>query len=135
MTMSDPIADMLNRIRNATMRERRSLSIPHSKMKERVAEVLESEGYIEDFQIIPDKPQPVMRLRLKYTGGRRDRRSVISGLKRVSRPGRRTYVNKGEIPWVLSGMGIAILTTSQGVMTDQQARRLGIGGEVICEVW
>ena len=135
MTMSDPIADMLNRIRNATMRERMSVSIPHSQMKERVAEVLKEEGYIDEVQIIPDEPQPALRLRLKYTGGRRNRRPVIAGIKRVSRPGRRMYVGKSEIPWVLSGMGIAILTTSQGVMTDQKARRLGVGGEVICEVW
>jgi small subunit ribosomal protein S8 len=133
--MSDPIADMFNRIRNATMRERMSVSIPHSQMKERVAEVLKEEGYIDEVQIIPDEPQPALRLRLKYTGGRRNRRPVIAGIKRVSRPGRRMYVGKSEIPWVLSGMGIAILTTSQGIMTDQKARRLGVGGEVICEVW
>lgn len=135
MTMSDPIADMLTRIRNATMREQESVYMPHSKLREQLAEVLKEEGYIEDYQIIPEKPQPGLRLKLVYLGDRRHRRSVINGLNRVSRPGRRVYVAKDEIPWVLSGMGIAILTTSKGVMTGQKARRLGIGGEVICEVW
>ncbi|HCB48703.1 MAG: 30S ribosomal protein S8 [Anaerolineae bacterium SG8_19] len=135
MTMSDPISDMLTRIRNATMRQNESLSMPHSGMKERLAEVLKQEGYIEDYQILPDEPQPVLRLRLKYVGDRRHRQSVITGLKRVSTPGRRVYVGKDEIPWVRSGMGTAIMTTSRGVITGQQARRLGVGGEVICEVW
>jgi small subunit ribosomal protein S8 len=85
--------------------------------------------------VLPEQPQPVLRLKLKYTGDRRNRRPVISGLKRVSSPGRRVYVAKDEIPWVLSGMGIAVLTTSRGVMTGQQARRQGIGGEVICKIW
>ena len=135
MTMSDPIADMLTRIRNATMREQESVYMPHSKLKEQLAEVLKEEGYIEDYQIIPEKPQPGLRLKLVYLGDRRHRRSVINGLNRVSRPGRRVYAAKDEIPWVLSGMGIAIMTTSKGVMTGQEARRIGIGGEVICEVW
>jgi small subunit ribosomal protein S8 len=133
--MSDPISDMLTRIRNATMRQNESLSMPHSGMKERLAEVLKQEGYIEDYQILPDEPQPVLRLRLKYVGDRRHRQSVITGLKRVSTPGRRVYVGKDEIPWVRSGMGTAIMTKSRGVITGQQARRLGVGGEVICEVW
>ena len=135
MSMSDPIADMLTRIRNGTMRQRVSVSIPHSRIKERVAEVLRDEGYICDFEVLAGKPRPILRLKLRYIGDRRNRRSVISGLKRVSRPGRRVYVGKDEIPWVLSGMGTAIVTTSHGVMTGQQARRQGIGGEVICQVW
>lgn len=135
MSMSDPIADMLTRIRNGAMRQHESVSMPHSQMKERVAEVLREEGYIEDYQVLPDKPSPALRMRLKYVGDRRNRRPVINGLKRVSKPGRRVYVGKGEIPWVLSGMGTAIVTTSKGVMTGQRARRLGIGGEVICQVW
>jgi len=135
MSMSDPIADMLTRIRNGTMRQHESVSMPHSQMKERVAEVLREEGYIEDYQVLPDKPSSVLRMRLKYVGDRRNRRPVINGLKRVSAPGRRVYVGKGEIPWVLSGMGTAIVTTSKGVMTGQRARRLGIGGEIICKVW
>lgn len=135
MSMSDPIADMLTRIRNALMREHPTVSMPHSNTKEAVAKVLKSEGYIEDYQVLPEKPYNVLQLKLKYVGDRRHRRSVISGLERVSKPGRRIYVGKQEIPWVLSGMGIAILTTSRGVMTGQQARRLGVGGEVLCKVW
>jgi small subunit ribosomal protein S8 len=135
MSMSDPIADMLNRIRNATMRGHETVSLPASSIKEKLAAVLKNEGYIEEFQVLPGEPQAVLRLKLKYVGDRRNRRAVISGLKRVSSPGRRVYVGKDEIPWVLSGMGIAVLTTSKGLMTGQEARRLGVGGEVICEVW
>ncbi|MCP4361049.1 MAG: 30S ribosomal protein S8 [Chloroflexi bacterium] len=135
MSMSDPIADMLTRIRNSLMREHATVSMPHSKVKESIADVLKSEGYIEEFQVLTEKPFPVLHVKLKYVGGRRDRRSVITGLERVSKPGRRVYVGKGEIPWVLSGMGMAVLTTSKGIMTGQQARRQGVGGEVICKVW
>jgi len=135
MSMSDPIADMLTRVRNAMMREHKSVSVPSSKIKQAIAEVLKDEGYIDDYQLIPQEPQSVLRLNLKYLGDRRNRRSVITGLKRVSRPGRRVYVTKKEIPWVLSGMGISIMTTSKGVMTGQNARQLGEGGEVLCEVW
>lgn len=135
MSMSDPIADMLSRIRNATMREHETVSVPASSIKEKLAAVLKEEGYIEDFQVLPERPQAVLRIKLKYVGDRRNRRPVISGLKRVSSPGRRVYVGKDEIPWVLSGMGIAVLTTSRGLMTGQQARRLGVGGEVVCQVW
>lgn len=135
MSMSDPIADMLTRIRNALIREHPTVSIPHSKLKEAVATVLQDEGYIEAYQVLPEKPQPILHLKLKYIGDRRRRRSVITGLERTSKPGRRIYVGKSDIPWVLSGMGIAILTTSRGVMTGQQARRLGVGGEVLCKVW
>ena len=135
MSMSDPIADMLTRVRNALMREHPSVSMPYSLMKENIAQVLKDEGYIEDIQVLPQEPRNVLQIELKYKGGRRDRTSVITGLERVSKPGRRHYVNKDDIPWVLSGMGISVLTTSQGVMTGQQARRQGIGGEVICKVW
>lgn len=135
MSMSDPIADMLTRVRNALMREHHTVSMPYSKMKESIAQVLKDEGYIEDLQVLKQEPRNVLQLEMKYKGGRRDRTAVITGLERVSKPGRRHYVGKDEVPWVLSGMGIAILTTSQGVMTDQQARRRGIGGEVICKVW
>ena len=135
MSMSDPIADMLTRIRNGTMREHESISMPHSQMKERVAEVLRDEGYIEDYQVLPGKPQPTLRMRLKYVGDRRNRRSVINGLKRVSLPGRRVYVTKGDIPWVLSGMGITILTTPKGVnrlvawvLAAKSSARFGKGG-------
>lgn len=135
MSMSDPIADMLTRIRNAVQRQHPAVSMPHSKSKESIAQVMKSEGYIEDYQVLPERPQPVLRLRLKYTGDRRSRRSIITDLQRVSKPGCRIYVGKKDIPWVLNGMGIAVLTTSQGVMTGQQARRRGVGGELLCKVW
>lgn len=135
MSMSDPIADMLTRVRNALMRQHPSVSMPHSKTKEAIAKVMKDEGYIEDYKVLPEKPQAVLQITLKYTGGRRDHRSIITGLERVSKPGRRIYVGKNDIPWVLSGMGTAIITTSKGIMTGQQARRLGVGGEVICKVW
>ena len=135
MSMSDPIADMLSRIRNAAMREHETVSMPASGIKERLAAVLKDEGYIEEYQVLPGEPQAVLRMKLKYVGDRRNRRPVISGLKRVSSPGCRIYVGKDEIPWVLSGMGIAVLTTSRGLMTGQRARRLGVGGEVVCQIW
>lgn len=135
MSMSDPIADMLTRMRNALMREHPSVSMPHSKIKVAIAQVMKDEGYIEDFKVLPEKPQAVLQISLKYTGDRRNHRSIITGLERVSRPGRRIYVGKNDIPWVLSGMGTSIVTTSKGIMTGQQARRLGVGGEVLCKVW
>jgi small subunit ribosomal protein S8 len=109
--------------------------MPHSRIKESLAQVLQDEGYIVDYEVIPEQPQSVLRLRLKYVGDRRTRRPVITGIERVSKPGRRVYVGKTEIPWVLNGMGIAVLTTSHGVMTGSKARRLGVGGEVLCRVW
>jgi len=133
--MNDPIADMLTRIRNAQMRLHPTVAMPNSKLKQDLARVLKEEGYIEDYQVLPEKPQAVLNVTLKYVGDRRNRRSVITGLERVSRPGRRVYVGKKEIPWVLSGMGVAIVTTSQGIMTGQKARRLGMGGEILCKVW
>ncbi|MCZ7671590.1 MAG: 30S ribosomal protein S8 [Chloroflexi bacterium] len=135
MSMNDPIADMLTRIRTAQMRLHPTVAMPNSKLKQDLARVLKEEGYIEDYQVLPEKPQAVLNVTLKYVGDRRNRRSVITGLERVSRPGRRVYVGKKEIPWVLSGMGVAIVTTSQGIMTGQKARRLGMGGEILCKVW
>ena len=135
MSMSDPIADMLTRVRNALMRQHSSVSMPYSKTKYAIAEVLKNEGYIADFTVVPQMPRDVLQIELKYVGNRRYRRSVITGLERVSKPGRRTYVGKKNIPWVLSGMGISILTTSRGIMSGQQARRQGLGGEVLCRVW
>jgi len=135
MSMSDPIADMLTRVRNALMRKHPTVSMPQSKSKEAIARVLKDEGYIEDYQILPAQPQATLQLQLKYVGDRRNYRSVITGLERVSKPGCRVYVGRDEIPWVRSGMGIAVVTTSKGVMTGQQARRLGVGGEVLCKVW
>lgn len=135
MSMSDPIADMLTRVRNALQRQQPSVSMPYAKTKEAIAQVLKDEGYIKDYQVLPQKPRDMLQLELKYVGDRRDQRPVISGLERVSKPGRRHYVGKNDIPWVLSGMGISVLTTSKGIMTGQQARRQGVGGEVICRIW
>ncbi|HZD09812.1 MAG TPA: 30S ribosomal protein S8 [Candidatus Binatia bacterium] len=135
MSMSDPIADMLTRIRNALQRQHPTVPIPHSNTKEAIARVLKEEGYIEDYEVLAAEPRPILRLKLKYVGDRRHRRSVITNLERVSKPGRRLYVGKGDIPWVLNGMGIAVLTTSHGVMTGQTARTKGVGGEVLCKVW
>ncbi len=135
MSMTDPIADMLTRMRNALDRQQPSVAMPHSKLKVSIAEVLKNEGYIENYEVVTQEKFPTLVIRLRYVGGRRDRRSVINGLKRVSSPGRRIYVGKKEIPWVLSGLGVSILTTSRGVMTDQKARQLGLGGELLCKVW
>jgi small subunit ribosomal protein S8 len=112
-----------------------TVDIPASKIKVEIARVLKDEGYIEDYTVGDEKPAPMIHVKLKYYGKRRERQPVITGLRRISTPGRRIYVGKDEIPWVLSGMGIAILTTNKGVMTDQQARRQGVGGELLCYVW
>lgn len=135
MVTSDPISDMLTRIRNALLIGHPVVAVPNSKIKRAIVEILRDEGFIEDFIIADDRPQSMIRIRLKYVGGRRDRESVISGLKRVSKPGRRIYVGKDDIPWVLSGLGISILSTPKGVITGRQARRLGVGGEVLCYIW
>ena len=137
MTVTDPIADMLTRIRNANMAGHTTVAIPSSKLKTAIAKILKEEGFIASYEIVDGK-QPehkVLRLRLKYVGERRERQAVITDLERVSRPGRRVYAGKQDIPWVLSGMGIAILSTPKGVMTGQRARQLGVGGEVICKIW
>ena len=135
MSMSDPVADMLTRIRNAIQRQHKSVNIPHSKIKVELARVLQEEGYISGFEILPETPRQIIQVKLKYHGDRRNRRSAINGVERVSKPGRRVYVGKRSIPWVLNGMGIAIVTTSRGVMTGQKARRKGVGGEVLCQIW
>ncbi len=134
---SDPIADMLTRIRNALMSGHLTVSVPSSKMKLAIAQILKEEGFIEDYQTVSTEGevQPALRLTLKYVGQRREKRPVITGLERISKPGRRIYSRKSEIPWVLSGMGIAILSTPQGVMTGAKARKLGVGGEVLCKIW
>jgi small subunit ribosomal protein S8 len=134
---SDPIADMLTRIRNAHMAGHNTVSLPSSKLKLAIAQILKQEGFIEDFstQTGEGEVQPTLRLALKYVGTRRERRPVISGIERVSTPGRRVYARKKEIPWVLSGMGVAILSTPKGVMTGARARQLGVGGEVLCKIW
>ena len=135
MTMSDPIADMLARIRNALLVGHTSVRLPSSKLKVAIAKILVDEGFIEDYQVTRDRPQPNLVLKLKYVGEKKERHPVITGLRRVSKPGRRVYTRASEIPWVRSGMGVAILTTPKGVITGQQARRLGVGGEVLCYVW
>ncbi len=137
MSVNDPIADMLTRVRNSVMIGQSLVAMPASNIKVEIARILKEEGYIEGFELV-DADQPTkktLRLRLKYVGERRKRRSVITGLERISRPGRRIYTRKMEIPWVLSGLGIAILSTPKGVMTGQRARQLGVGGEILCKVW
>jgi small subunit ribosomal protein S8 len=123
---------MLTKIRNAIMAKKAEVEIPSSKVKARIAEILKEEGYIQNYELIPDNKQGILKLYLKYDN---DAGSVIANLQRVSKPSRRVYVAKGEIPSVLSGMGVAILSTSKGVMTDRAARQAGVGGEVICYVW
>lgn len=137
MFVTDPIADMLTRIRNAVMAGHNMVALPNSKMKNAIAKILKDEGYISSYEVVDGEVEThkVLRIRLKYVGERRERHPVISGLERVSRPGRRVYAGKQEIPWVLSGMGISILSTPKGVMTGQRARQLGVGGEVICKIW
>ncbi len=137
MSVNDPIADMLTRIRNGIMAGQTMVAMPSSKIKFAIANILRSEGFIEGCQVV-DGDQPhhkVLRVKLKYVGKRRDRRPVITNLERVSRPGRRVYAKKQDIPWVLSGLGIAIISTPKGVMTGQRARQLGVGGEILCKVW
>ena len=137
MTISDPIADMLTRIRNAVTAGHTTVAIPNSKLKSSIAKILKEEGYISGFEVVDGQTpvHKVLRIRLKYVGERRDRRPVIAGLERISRPGRRVYTGKKDIPWVLSGMGISIISTPKGVMTGHRARQLGVGGEVLCQVW
>ena len=137
MSVNDPISDMLTRIRNANMAGRTLIAMPSSKLKVSIAKILKEEGYIDDYQVVDGDVigQKVLRLRLKYVGERRQRRPVISGIERVSRPGRRVYAKKQEIPWVLSGLGVAIVSTPKGVMTGRRARQLGVGGEVLCKVF
>ncbi len=137
MSVTDPIADMLTRIRNAVMMGHANVAFPSSKIKVAIAKILKEEGYIGGYEVADGKitGQKILRIRLKYVGERRERRPVITGLERISRPGRRVYTNKQEIPWVLSGLGVAILSTPKGVMTGQRARQLGVGGEVICKIW
>ncbi|WP_442891826.1 30S ribosomal protein S8 [Aggregatilinea sp.] len=132
---NDPISDMLTRIRNAVMVGHTTVSMPNTKVLVAVAKILKAEGYIEDFSVGDETPAPILTIQLKYWGKRRERRPVVSHLERVSKPGRRVYVSRKEIPWVMSGLGIAVLSTPQGVMTGHQAYRRGIGGEVLCYVW
>jgi small subunit ribosomal protein S8 len=133
----DPIADMLTRIRNAVMAGHSTVALPSSKLKLEIAKILKDEGFLEGFEVADSENsvQKVLRLKIKYVGERRERRPVISGIERVSKPGRRIYTKKQDIPWVLSGIGVAILSTPKGVMTGARARQLGVGGEILCKVW
>ena len=132
MSVTDPISDMLTRIRNGQSVRRRYVVMPHSRLKQALAQVLQDEGYIDRFETLRDGQFPVLRIYLKYT---EDREPLIQGLRRVSKPGCRVYTQKGDIPWVRYGLGNVILSTPQGVVSGRQARRLGVGGEVLCEVW
>ncbi|MEW9122248.1 MAG: 30S ribosomal protein S8 [Thermotaleaceae bacterium] len=132
MTMTDPIADMITRIRNANTVKHETVDIPASNMKKSIAEILLNEGFIKGYDVIEDGKQGIIRVQLKYG---KNSEKVISGLKKISKPGLRVYAKKDEIPKVLGGLGIAILSTSNGIVTDKDARKLGVGGEVICYVW
>lgn len=134
MTMTDPLADMLTRIRNANIAMHDEVTMPSSKLKEALAGVLHSEGYIGDFKVVdnPSRPDRSLTIELKYSP---ERQRVISGLKRVSTPGLRVYSKSSEVPRVLGGLGIAVLSTSQGLMTDREARKRKVGGEILCHVW
>lgn len=132
MVMTDPIADMLTRVRNANKALHEVVELPGSAMKKSLAEILKLEGFIRDFEWVDDDKQGVLRMMLKYGAGKQ---RVISGIKRISKPGLRVYAGKDELPRVLGGLGIAIVSTSQGLMTDKKARSQGLGGEVICYVW
>jgi len=134
MTMTDPIADLLTRLRNANIAFHDDVVMPSSKVKEALAKILVSEGYVESFEVHqdPERPSPRLRIVLKYSP---DRKRTISGLRRVSKPGLRVYTKATDVPRVLGGMGIAILSTNQGLMTDREARQRHVGGEVLCHVW
>ncbi len=132
MVMTDPIADFLTRIRNANMVMHEKVEIPASKTKIAMAEILKNEGFIKDYEQIEDGKQGIIRVYLKYGA---NKEKVITGLKRISKPGLKVYCKKDEIPKVLGGLGIAIISTSKGIVTDKEARKLGLGGEVICYVW
>ncbi len=132
MPTTDPIADMLTRIRNGLMVRKPYVLVPSSKLKVAIAQILLEEGFIQGYEVTNEHPQANIRLWLKYD---EKRRPIVAGLKRVSRPGRRVYSGKRDLPWVLSGLGIAIVSTPKGVMTDREARRTGVGGEILCYVW
>ncbi|MCL0037397.1 30S ribosomal protein S8 [Thermodesulfovibrionales bacterium] len=130
--LTDPIADMLTRIRNATFVKNERVDIPASKIKIEITKILKEEGFIKSYKIIRDKKQGIVRIVLKYT---HEGESIISGLRRISKPGRRVYAGKGEIPRVIGGMGVAVITTSSGLLSDKECRMKGAGGEVLCYIW
>jgi small subunit ribosomal protein S8 len=131
--MTDPISDMLTRIRNAGMARHNQVAMPKSKVRVAIAKILKEEGFVRDFEVLPGDV-PSLLIHLKYTNERQPR-PVIEGLERVSKPGRRIYAKKTDVPWVRSGLGVAVMSTSRGVMTGDQARRQGVGGEVLCYIW
>ena len=132
MTMTDPIADMLTRIRNANTAGHAEVDVPASKIKKNIAEILLKEGYIKGYEIVENPPQDMIKVQMKYGP---DKAKVITGIKRISKPGLKVYAKKDEVPKVLGGLGIAIISTSSGHITDKEARKLGVGGEVVCYVW
>ncbi len=132
MTLTDPIADMLTRIRNALMVRHETVNVPHSRLKEEIARILREEGFVHGYEVLTEGPRRIICIRLKYTP---DKRPVLGGLKRVSKPGRRLYTTRDKIPRVRGGLGFAILSTSKGVMTGEDAWRAGVGGEVLCYIW
>jgi small subunit ribosomal protein S8 len=134
MNVTDPIADMLTRIRNASMVRYSQVAMPTSKMREAIAGLLKEEGFIQDYEVLPGKVAGTLLIHLKYTRERRPK-PVITGLQRVSKPGRRVYSGAQDIPWVRSGLGVAIVSTSKGIMSGRQARQQGVGGEILCYVW
>jgi len=135
--VNDPIADMLTRVRNAVLSGHAQVAMPSSNIKIEIAKILKEEGFLDVYEVVEGEKasEKVLRLKIKYVGERRERKPVITGLERVSKPGRRIYTRKQDIPWVLSGLGVAILSTPKGVMTGVRARQLGVGGEILCKVW
>ena len=132
MAMTDPVADMLTRIRNANTAGHAEVDVPASKIKKNIAEILLKEGYIKGYEVVENPPQNIIKIQMKYGY---DKQRVITGIKRISKPGLTVYAKKDDVPKVLGGLGIAIISTSNGRLTDKQARELGVGGEVICYVW
>jgi small subunit ribosomal protein S8 len=130
--LTDPIADMLTRIRNSVLIKAEKVDIPASRLKVEIAKIMKEEGFIKSYKIIKDRKQGVLRVTLKYA---QDNKPIVEGLKRISKPGRRVYVSKDEVPSVMSGMGIAVVTTPKGILTDKACRREGVGGEVLCYIW
>lgn len=132
MSLTDPIADMLTRIRNAVRAKKKEVNLPSSRLKVEIARILKEEGYIRNYKVIEDNKQGILNIVLKYTD---DNRSVISGLRRVSKPGCRVYCTRDSVPRVLDGLGVVIISTSRGLLTDKQCQEQGVGGEVLCEIW
>lgn len=137
MSVNDPIADMLTRIRNAVLSGHAQVAMPSSNIKIEIAKILKEEGFLDSYEVVEGEKavEKILRLKIKYVGERRERKPVIAGLERVSKPGRRIYTRKQDIPWVLSGLGVAILSTPKGVMTGVRARQLNVGGEILCKIW